>query len=70
MNTRARGVVAAAMLLLAACGGADPPGERPVGEPIVVAPVTPGNASYYVNRADDVAGQLENRNQDLENQQP
>lgn len=64
---------AVVLLVLTACGGSPAPADEPVPtgpEPIVVSPATPNNAPYYVNRAQDVADQLDQRNADLEGLAP
>lgn len=73
MRTRIISATATALLVLAACGDSPAPADDPVPagpEPIVVSPATPNDAPYYVNRAQDVADQLDQRNADLEGLTP
>lgn len=73
MRERIIPAAAAVLLVLTACGGTPAPADDPVPagpEPIVVSPATPNNASYYVNRAQGVADQLDQRNSDLDGLTP
>lgn len=73
MRNRILLAMAAACLVLTACGASPAPADEtvPAGDqPVVISPATPNSAGYHVNRAQDVADQLDQRNADLEGLTP